>query len=200
MFYSNIVLIAKDYVKNILLDIDEKHWYFYHNLWHTLDVFQRASYLTKKEGLNEELQEIIQLSALFHDTWFIKRYDDNEIIWANIAENFLKQNFFPQDKIDIVKNLILTTILARNPLSHLENIIKDADMDNLWRDDFLDKNNDLLKEFNQIKKVNIKKKFWLEDFLNLLENHKFYTNTQIVERQAQFEKNKKEIKKRLQNI
>ena len=200
MFLSNIVLKAKEYVKLFLVNIDEKHWYYYHNLGHTLDVFERASYLAKKEWLNEELIELIQIAALFHDTWFKKQYDKNEVIWAQIAEEFLKENNFPEDKIDIVKNIILATIPTKEPMSHLEEIIKDADMDNLWREDFIDKNENLYKELKIIKKLYINKKTWLENTLKLLQNHKFYTETEIQERFEQFEQYKKELENRLKNI
>jgi len=200
MFQSNIVLKAKGYVKLFLVNIDEKHWYYYHNLGHTLDVFERTSYLVYKEWLNEELQELVQIAALFHDTWFKKQYDKNEIIWTQIAEEFLKENNFPEDKIDIIKNIILATIPTKEPMSHLEEMIKDADMDNLWREDFLDKNENLYKELKMIKKLDINEKTWLEDTLKLLQNYKFYTETEIQERSEQFEQNKKELKNKLKNL
>ena len=199
MFLSNIVLKAKEYVKLFLVNIDEKHWYYYHNLGHTLDVFERVSYLSGKEWLNEELTELIQISALFHDTWFKKQYDKNEIIWAQIAEEFLKENNFPEDKIDIIKNLILATIPNKEPMSHLEEMIKDADMDNLWREDFFDKNENIYKELKIVKKIDMYKKTWLEDTLKLLQNYKFYTETEIQERSEQFLKNKKELENKLKN-
>lgn len=202
MFYSDIVLKAKDYVKKILLshNIDKEHWYYYHNLNHTLDVFQRASYLAKKEWLNEDLQELIQLSALFHDTWFIEQYDNNEPIWAKIAENFFKDNKFPEDKIDIIKNIILATIPTKQPLSHLEEIIKDADIDNLWRDDFFEKNNDLYKEIKNTKKMDIDNKKWLENSLSFIENCNFYTETSQKERAEQFTNNIEKLKENLKNL
>ena len=200
MFQSDIVLKSKDYVKKLLADIDKKHWYFYHNLGHTLNVFERASYLAYKEWLDEEMQEIVQLAAIFHDTWFKKQYDKNEIIWTQIAEEFLKENNFPEDKIDIVKNVILATIPSKEAMSHLEEIIKDADVDNFWRDDFLDKNDRLYEEFKRFKKLDINQKTWLEKSLKLLQKHKFYTKTQVEERTEQFEQNKKELKNRLKNM
>jgi HD superfamily phosphodiesterase len=96
-----------------------------------LSVFDRASYLALNEGLDEEMQEIIQLAALFHDTGFVKQYDKNEPIGAQIAEKWLKEQNYPEDKIDIIKQIILATELNSPTLNKLEEIIKDADMDNL---------------------------------------------------------------------
>jgi hypothetical protein len=46
---------------------------------------------------------------------------------------------YPKEKINIVENIILATIVTRQPNNILESIIKDADTDNLGRIDFFDK-------------------------------------------------------------
>jgi hypothetical protein len=43
------------------------------------------------------------------------------------------------DKIKIIEELIIATIYTRTPQNILESIIRDADTDNLGRDDFFDK-------------------------------------------------------------
>ncbi len=197
MLQSNIVLKAKEYIKILLFDIDKSNWYFYHNLEHTLDVFERASYLAYKEWLDEELKELIQISALFHDVWFADQYDENEPLWAEKAQDFLIKENFPEDKIDIIKNTIIDTIPSKIPSSKLWFIIKDADMDNLWRQDFFEKNKNLYKELKIIKNLDVDKQTWLENSLKLLKSHKFYTQTQQEERTEQFVKNKKELERRV---
>jgi len=195
MFYSDIVLKAKDYVKNLLERnwITKDNWYYFHNWNHTKSVFERASYLAEKEWLDEEMQEIIQLAALFHDTWFIKQYDNNEIIWAEIAEEWLKKHDFPEDKIDIVKKVILATIPVFSPESIACKIIKDADLDNLWTPDAIFLAEMLAKELKEVKKIDISPKDLLsKDFIL---NYMPYTSTQIEERWEQLKKNKLEMRK-----
>lgn len=192
---SKIILDAKKYVSEKLFPLKQK-WYNYHNLDHTLDVFSRSSYLWMKEWLNEELQEIIQISALFHDIWFLKQYDDNEIIWANIAEEWLNKNNYPVDKIDIIKQTILSTISTYlEPKNILEEIIKDADLDNLWRDDFEEKSQALKQELINIKWDNFDEKKWLEWTKQFILWYNFYTKTQIEERWKKLEENKEKILK-----
>jgi len=186
---SNIVLQAKKYVEELLSKLKEK-WYEYHNLEHTLSVYKRVSYLAIQEWLDEELQEIIQLSALFHDTWFIKQYDNNEPIWANIAEKWLKQQNYPEDKIDIVKNTILATILWKDPQNKLEKIIKDSDLDNLWRDDCFLLWEALRKELWYIKKVSFTDKERFKIIAKLILPFEFYTDTQKKERDKKLKENK----------
>jgi len=55
---TKIILEAKEYVIEKLLPLKQK-WYFYHNVYHTLDVFSRSSYLWVKEWLDEEFLEIL---------------------------------------------------------------------------------------------------------------------------------------------
>jgi HD superfamily phosphodiesterase len=76
---------------------------------------------------------------LFHDVGFIIQYDDNESIGATIAKNYLKSILYPEEKIQIIESLIIATIYSHEPQNLLEKIIKDADTDNLGRDDFFEK-------------------------------------------------------------
>ena len=194
MYYSDIVLKAKEYVTWLLKDLKEK-WYTFHNLDHTLHVFERASYLAEKEWLDEELQEIVQLAALFHDTGFIKQYDKNEPIWAQIAEEWLKKQWYPDDKIDIVKQLILATDPSiQDPDNTLSRIIKDADLDNLWDKTFVWCNLKLKQELENIKWLKISSDDWLKNTYNFISSLKFYTDTQKEERWEIFEENKEKLK------
>lgn len=195
IFTSDLVVQAKRYVTDLLKDLANK-WYFYHNLEHSLDVFQRSAYLAEKEWLNEELQEILQLAALFHDTWFIEQYDKNEPIGAEIADKWLTKMNFPEDKIDIIKRVILATIPDwTKPNDILEAIIKDADIDNLWRDDFYDKFENIYKELQAIKNTTTSFEEYAKNSANFVNAQEFYSITQRAERDEKFEENKKMISK-----
>ncbi len=182
---SLIVEKAKKYV-NILLSPLE-HLY-YHQYNHALDVMQRAVELWKKEWLKDEDLEILALAWIFHDTWFIIQYDNNEPIWAKIAKNFLRAMLYPEEKIKIIEELILATDPNyKNPKNILEKIIKDADLDNLWREDFFEKFNSLKEELKYIKKIKEKDPKWIHWIIDFLKKHKYYTKTQ------QKEKNQKKL-------
>lgn len=199
MQYSYIVLKAKEYVTWLLKDLESK-WYTFHNLDHTLRVFERASYLAEKEWLNEELQEIVQLAALFHDTGFIKQYDKNEPIWAQIAEEWLRNQGYPEDKIDLVKQTILATDPSlQNPGNKLAKIIKDSDLDNLGSKEFMWCSLKLKQELENIKWLEISTDDWLKNtykFISLLE---FYTDTQKKEKWPIFEENKKKMREMIKD-
>lgn len=179
---------AKRYVNQLLSPMED---HYYHEYSHALEVMQRAMYLSQKEWLNDDEIEMMGLAAIFHDTGFIIQYDNNEPIWAKIAENYLKSILYPGDKIKRIEEIILATDPKYlTPKNIYEEIIKDADMDNLWREDFFDKSNKLKKEIETIKHIKINDPEWKHGLVELLTEHKFYTRTQKEERDR-----KKEVMK-----
>ena len=190
---NNILNQSKKYVNELLISLEN---HYYHEFNHALEVMERAIYLWKKEWLSEDKIEILWLAWLFHDTGFIIKYDDNEFIWAKIARNFLKSMLYPEDKIGIIERVIMaTTPTYIEPKDILEKIIKDADMDNLWRDDFLKYSNNLKKEIEKIKKIKILTPKWQHGIIKFLKSHKYYTNTQKQERDKKLKLNKKLLEK-----
>lgn len=181
---------VKNYV-NILLWPLENH--YYHQYSHALEVMDRSLYIWEKEWLSEDDLEILAIASLFHDTWFIIQYDDNELIWAWIARNYLKSILFPEEKIQKIEELIIATIPKREPKNLLERIIKDADMDNLWRDDFFDKWKRLRKELEEIKNIKILEPDWNHYSIDLLRQHRFLTKTEINEREQKKQENLKKL-------
>jgi len=195
--YDKLITDAKKYVNSILMPLEN---YYYHQYEHALDVMIRSIYLAQKEGLNDDETEILALAGLFHDTGFTIKYDDNEYVWAKIAQNFLKSKLYPPDKIELVEKVIIATNpLYTEPKNIYEKIIKDADLDNIWREDFFDKWEKLKKELETIKKIKIKDPDWHHSSLDFLWNHKFYTKTQEMERWVIKRKNEELLKNMVKN-
>lgn len=182
---------AKKYVNKLLLPL----WnYYYHSYEHAIDVMERAMYLAKKEWLSKEDQEMLWLAWLFHDTWFIIQYEDNESIWAKIAQNYLRSVMYSENRIHKIEEIIMATSPEyKDPKNIYEEIIKDADLDNLWRDDFVEKWNDLKKELELIKKIKIKDPDWEHASATLLKEHRYFTKSQRAEREAIKQKNLEKI-------
>ena len=192
---KNILWNAKKYV-NLLLSPLNKH--YYHSYEHAIDVMQRAIYLSEQENLPVDEIEMMALAGLFHDTGFIVMYDKNEPIWAKIASNYLKSINYDKNKIKLIEQIILATDPDyTNPKNIYEKIIKDADMDNLWRDDFQKRSNDIKKELETVKKIKIKDPEWHHSLVDLLISHKFNTDVQRKERDKKKQENLYKIKKRI---
>lgn len=188
---------AKKYVNKLLVPL-EKH--YYHGYKHAVEVMERAQYIWEKEWIDDENLEALCLAWLFHDTGFVIQYDNNEPIWAKIAKNFLKSSLYPEDKIKMIERLILATDPDyKEPKDIYEKIIKDADLDNLWRKDFFSKNHSLKKEIEIIKNIKIRDPDWNHWSVDLLKEHQFETITQHIERDNIKSENLKQMLHELEN-
>ncbi len=188
---TKLLVDIKHYVNYILLPLEQ---HYYHQYEHSIDVMQRAVYLWEKEWISQEEVEILAIAALFHDTGFTIQYDDNEPIGAKIAHNYLKTILYPIEKIKLVEQLILATSPKVEPKNKLEEIIKDADLDNLGRDDFFETAQRVKKELETIKKIKIKDPDWYHAALDVIGKNKFYTQTQNTERGEKRRENKEKLK------
>jgi len=195
---TNIIEQSREYVNGLLIPL-EKH--YYHQFNHALVVCSRAIYLWKKEWLNESELEMLAIAWLFHDTWFLIQYDTNEFAWAKIARNFLKSMLYPEDKIETVERIIMATIPSyKEPKDILEEIIKDADLDYLGWEHFMEKADKLKQELEAIKKIKILDPDWQHGSIKFLKEHKFYTKTQQKERWIKKKENVKNLEDILKDL
>ncbi len=191
---KELISDIKNYVNYLMIPLDNL---YYHHYEHALSVMERAIYLATMEWCNNEEIELLIIAALFHDTWFVIQYDDNEVFWAKIAQNYLKTILYPEEKIEIIQKIILATQPERKPKTLLEKIIKDSDMDNLWTEEFFSSGEKLKHERETIKKIKINDPDWRHASLDVIEWYKFYTSTQAKERNEALIKNTQRLKKEL---
>lgn len=78
----------------------------------------------------------------------------------------------------------MATVLFATPNNLLEEIIQDADLDNLGRKDNFQSSKNLLKELRTIAKVDISDKKFFTFVYELLSVYKFHTFSEIKERRA----------------
>lgn len=148
----------------------------YHNPDHTLDPFYgviaMVNFYAEQEGVSEIERELLSIASAFHDTGFLEQDKNNEPIGARIAGEVLPEIGYTPQEIYIIQNGILATAVPTNPKSLLEMIICDADVDNLGRKDFFEKNELVRKELG-IDDVLA----WYKNSIKFLENHKYYTKS-----------------------
>ncbi|MDD5197918.1 MAG: HD domain-containing protein [Candidatus Gracilibacteria bacterium] len=169
-------------LRYILDLLDPINHYPYHNINHTLDVYARVGYLTDKEGIFGEDKTDLLLAALFHDAGFTVQYMNNETVGAQIARTYLERIGYKETRIQKIERLILATVLFSETHDILEEIIQDADLDNLGRKDCFIKTLLVRKELNTIAHMNISKRKWLEISYNLIRTYQYRTLTAKGER------------------
>jgi predicted metal-dependent HD superfamily phosphohydrolase len=165
----------------------------YHDADHTLHptkgVVAIANDIAIAENISENDRELLITAAYFHDTGYIREYDRNEPIAARMAGRILKLIGYKPNEIEKIQNMILSTDLAVEPKTHLEKILCDADLDHLGRPDFLEFDSKL-REGRRNRGVDVSDdEKWYNGTLNLIINHKFYTEFQRKLREEQRQKN-----------
>jgi predicted metal-dependent HD superfamily phosphohydrolase len=165
----------------------------YHTLEHTLDVRKVIKQLIKQEKIDPRSGLIIETAALFHDAGMMINYKKHELASVEIARNSLPHYSYSTQEISEICDLIMATRLPQRPDTYAAQVLCDADMDNLGRDDFFIQSFKLKVELeiNGIRTSSLKK--WLAHLVQFLEAHVYYTATAIDLRQAKKIQNLKEL-------
>lgn len=150
---------------------------YYHVPSHTLDVYEKVTFFGKEEKVPAEDIQLLQVAALFHDMGFIERYENNEEIGARMAMEILPEYGFNQKELQIIHDLIMATKMPHNPGTLLEQIMCDADLDNLGREDFYVQTELLRLELSK-NGISISPRQWYAVNLpKLFKMHTYYTST-----------------------
>ncbi|MFC6269836.1 HD domain-containing protein [Frigoriflavimonas asaccharolytica] len=170
----------------------------YHSVAHITDVIESVDRIAKAENCTEEELILLKTAALFHDTGFIYGAKDHEQKSCEIAQSYLLDYGYNQAEIDQIKGMIMATKIPQTPGNHLEEIVADADLDYLGRDDFFIIGNKLFEELSMFGIINTEYDWNLlqEKFL---ENHHFFTKTAIETRNEKKNENLQIIKEKLKN-
>ncbi len=147
--------------------------YTYHTIDHIRDVVEQAERIAKKEKVEKSVIDDIKLAAWLHDVGYIWEPLRHEARGAEYATSILTEMKFPKSKINLITGMIMATKIPQSPKNIYEEIICDADLDYLGRDDYAVNSNGLLQEIELNKKLN--KKDWLTLQTNFLNQHNFFT-------------------------
>ena len=170
----------------------------YHSVMHVKDVIDAVEKIAKSEGVNDEDLVLLKTAALFHDTGFLFGSKNHEEKSCEIAAEYLLEYGFSQDQLDKINGMIIATKIPQTPKNHLEQIVADADLDYLGRDDFFVIGDKLFEELSMFGIVNSERDWNLlqEKFL---ESHHYFTETAINSRNQKKQDNLDIIKTKLKN-
>ncbi len=168
----------------------------YHSINHTIDVTKAVERLAIMEGITDEDLFLLKSAATYHDAGFIEKYEKNEEIGMRLAREILPKYGYTKEQIDVIDGLIKATEIPQTPNSHLQQIMCDADLDYLGRDDFHDIANLLRRELREHGKLN-SDRMWDEIQVKFLTAHTYFTKSAIRLRQEKKMKHIEEIKAKL---
>ena len=169
---------------------------YYHSISHTKDVVSAVERIALLENVTDEGLFLLKSAATYHDAGFIEQYDNNEPVGARLAEEILPKYGYSEKHIATIKDLIYVTEIPHTPTTHLEEIMCDADLDFLGRDDFHEIATRLREELKDHGKIENDKQ-WDEIQVKFLNMHKYFTKTAIKTRKKKKDKNLKEVMERI---
>ncbi len=149
----------------------------YHDIKHTLDVYTVAMRYGRMEKLGSDDVELLGIAGIFHDTGYIYRYEKNEPEGAMVAESYMRKEGFREEEIRKVKALIMATQMPQRPRGLMQQIMCDADLDSLGRDDFIRRGNMLRKELEGRRKKPFSEDEWNSIQIDFIKSHKYFTKS-----------------------
>ncbi len=184
---------------------------YYHNVQHTLDVFEHALLLGRHGGLDTRDLKLLAIAAAWHDTGFIEMRHQNEPIAALWAQDAMERaGTFSRTDIADVRAAILDTemkletetgIRIQRAAGRISPWLLDADLSNFGRRSFFDS---MLKLFREIHRREItsadelyrsQEAEFLKGTLQMLKRHHWQTDAGYQLLQGQKENNIAKLKK-----
>ncbi len=151
--------------------------YIYHNYSHTKRVVKSTKELIENSEINVKEEEVLLLSAWFHDTGYTVKFEGHEEESVKIAEQFLQDNNVDNDTIEMVSKCIMATKFENIPETKLEKIIRDADCSHIAKE-YFDETSELLRQELQLLNIhNYSSEEWLAENVTLFtDKHQYFTD------------------------
>ena len=167
---------------------------YYHGLHHTVDVLNTTEELCEAEQIGNRDRVLLCTAALYHDSGFVIHNIEHEKLGCQLVKESLPGFGYQGEDIERICGMIMATKIPQSPQNHLEEIICDADLDYLGRDDFWSIGDTLFEELKAYKVLSDRES-WNRLQINFLENHSFFTDTNLRRRRPRKQEYIQELKK-----
>lgn len=166
---------------------------YYHSVAHTISVWEATIRLAGMENISSTDRQLIETAALYHDSGMLFQYNDHESTSIALSREHLPSFGYTIQEIDFICGLIFMTRLPQGAKTISEEILCDADLDYLGREDFFIHSFELQLEWklNGIKDTSLEE--WMKIQEQFLSSHHYFTKSAIQLRQAQKMKNLAEV-------
>lgn len=169
----NLVALKKHIEENIFPHLSSG--LYYHGPHHTLDVYESAMRIADFYQIEEQDRKKIGAAAYLHDVGYLIQYSENEPYGCQKAREILPDFGFTKQQTEDVCTLIMATRIPQAPVCFLCEILCDADLDYLGRDDFYEVSENLFREFLHQGIVSSHED-WDQLQIKFLSQHRFFTD------------------------
>jgi predicted metal-dependent HD superfamily phosphohydrolase len=147
----------------------------YHSYEHTCSVVENCLVIAANENISDtDDLLLLETAAWFHDIGFIRMYKEHEKESCLIARDLLPEYGASDEDIAKICEMIMATQIPQSPKNLMGEILCDADLDYLGRDDFPVISEKLREEWLALGIIS-KNEIFYERQLNFLNNHKYFT-------------------------
>lgn len=169
--FDNLIASASEFAKQNIQDLP------YHNIKHTEHVVRAVREIGENEGVDEKNIHLLEIAAWFHDTGYTQASCSNhEANSSKICKEFLNEKLAEED-IKVIQECIMATQIPQTPRNLMEQIICDADLAHLGKEDFNTFSEALRQEKSEILETgNISKTQWLMMNARFMTDHRYFTN------------------------
>jgi uncharacterized protein len=155
----------------------------YHSVDHTIDVINQVERIAIEEGISDSKDiYLLKIAALYHDTGFLYTYAQHEEKSCDIFLQDAKLFGLTDEEVKKITELIMVTKIPQSPKNLMEQIICDADLDYLGRNDFFTIGDNLRREFISFGIV-ADDQAWEQLQLKFLNQHHYHTQASIRQRE-----------------
>lgn len=199
MSAGNILIDVENHVRELFKQRSTAE-NIYHNIEHTTEVVDISQKIAELENLSSDDTEMLIIASWFHDTGYFHCCHGHEDQSSEYARDFLQKNNYPNEKIEKVIECIKATKIPHSPKNKIEEIICDADLQNLGMKDGEKRSELLRKEFEMkgIKKLSDIE--WIKMSLEFFKKHKYYTDYAKKEFEVQKNHNQNRLKQKLKDL
>lgn len=187
------------YVENYMQENNNPSFY-YHNYNHTLNVVRACDIISMNCELGKQERLAIHLAAWFHDIGYFTNPEDHEATGAAMAVEYFKAKGLEKETLSAIENCILATRIPQQPTTLMEQVICDADLNQLGSKEEENTSDLLRKEFAVLKNKDFTEEEWIRFNLAFMKSHIYFTNFARNEFEKQKSKNIAVLEKRLQDL
>ena len=173
---SNDLILHKTYefVQESMRDSTEAG-YHYHNFDHVKQVYTAVQQLGEAYSLNEASMWALKMAALFHDVGLTQTYKSHELQSVLIARKFLRPFNIHWKQVRAICRLIAATHMPQVPGNLLEQIMCDADMSHLPKENYPQILEGLRAEWRAFGINKMEDKEWFTFNIEFLKLHRYFT-------------------------
>jgi len=176
-----------------ILELNLPEHLHYHGLSHTLEVLGVCNDYVRRNAIGTTRAQLLRVGALLHDIGFTVSNNNHEEESIKQAWPLMKKYGFSLSDHKVVEGLIRSTRVPQKPHNLLEEIICDADLDYLGREDFYIISERLFKELQAFGQVTDKTQ-WNQQQVEFMERHRYHTDFARANRQPNKEQRIRELK------